>query len=54
MVGDDKFGLAEWKKLMTDSLKYSVWNNAADKTKVWAEWEAQYVQFVYTIVKEFK
>lgn len=59
MVGDDNFGLMEWKKLMTDSLKQSVWNKkdkGADeivRKKVWAEWEAQYKEFVYMIKDKY-
>lgn len=54
MVGDDTFGLMQWKKLMMDSLEHSVWFDGDDaKERVMAEWKAQYKNFVKTIRKEF-
>lgn len=55
MVGGPKFGLREWKKLMTDSLDHSVWNGKDDPVRkmVRAEWEAQYQKFVYWIWNKY-
>lgn len=54
MVGDPDFGLLQWKKLMTDSLAHSVWNDGDGvKETVMAEWRAQYEKFVYKILTDF-
>ncbi|KAK7734798.1 hypothetical protein SLS63_004218 [Diaporthe eres] len=54
-VGNDKFGLMEWKELMMDSIEHSVWNGKDDKVKamVLAEWQAQYKKFVYMIKDKY-
>lgn len=54
MVGKPDFGLKEWKELMKDSLKTSVWFDGDDAEKrVMDEWSAQYKTFVRKILKDF-
>lgn len=63
MVGQEDFGLGKWKKLMMDSLEYSVWKRPVKneeegevdckvEKEVWVGWEAKYKEFVRTSVKQ--
>lgn len=53
MVGQDNFGLMEWRKLMEDSIRHSVWNDENPQGPVRREWEQQYERFVYGILEKY-
>lgn len=52
MIGDSKFTLQKWRKLMRDSIMHAVWDSDKERDAEVKVWEGRYMKFVQEIVKQ--